>query len=248
MRARRISSSISAAKSVIALSGSLPSSVTIPASTPSGRSVTLRTTATGTPSDAPSSCRPPESVRIKRLRASSAAMQPYSSGSTSFTFCTPDSGGTTDSRTAGLRWTGNTNVHSARARATSARRRASSFSTGQFSRRCSVTVTTGPRAGTPSGKTPFFEAKRIASTAVCPVTKTCSGAAPLFSRLARAPSVGAKNVSHSASVSTRLASSGNGSLIEPLRSPASTCPTGIRSRNAAHAETNVVSVSPCTST
>ena len=66
-----------------------------------------------------------------------------------------------------------------------------------------------------------------ASTTVFPVTWQCAGSTPSRRRFARAPSVGQKCQRVNVEVTRRFISSGKGVRREPVRRPASTCPTGI---------------------
>ena len=63
---------------------------------------------------------------------------------------------------------------------------------------------------------------------VLPVTVIRSSVTPSRSSAARAPSVGAKWSAISGVASLRFTSSGKGDQMLPVRSPASTCPMGIR--------------------
>ena len=88
--------------------GSVPTSRSVPASTPSVRSVLSRATSTGLSSDGASSWMPPESVITKSQRASSLAIDVYRSGSMSSTFASGSSAGRSSSRTAGFGCIGRT--------------------------------------------------------------------------------------------------------------------------------------------
>ena len=63
-----------------------------------------------------------------------------------------------------------------------------------------------------------------ASITVLPVMCMSSRGMPSRKRFSASPVVGAKNIFAILSVSTLLASSGNGRVILLLRNPASTCP------------------------
>ena len=81
---------------------------------------------------------------------------------------------------------------------------------------------------------------------VFPMTKTCSSLTASSTRLWLFPVVGARWNAAILAMSCRFSSSGNGVSVECVRSPASTCTTGMRRWNAARAAASADEVSPCT--
>ena len=239
-------------------SGSVPTRRARPRSTPSGRSVASRSTSTGTPNEGASSWTPPESVSATSARASSFKNAKYGSGSSSQTRSAPFSSSCTIARTFGFLCTGYTTSTSGRRSAIAriarqTRRRGSP----RCSRRWAVTSTSlRPRRRARSGgqgsgvrpKRSSLTAMWSASTPVLPVTQTRPRSIPSARRFRAARSVGAKSQSLRWSIRRRLSSSGKGLCLRPVRSPASTWATGIRSYEAASAAASALVVSPWTST
>ena len=83
-----------------------PTSLTTPASTASGRSVSLRSTSTGLPSAGASSCTPPESLMMKYACFMAATKLSYSSGAHRCMLGRSASAARATSRTFGLGCTG----------------------------------------------------------------------------------------------------------------------------------------------
>ena len=89
-------------------------------------------------------------------------------------------------------------------------------------------VDPGPFAGLESSLLSPSTTWNNASIPEFPVMKIRSAGVPSASRFRRARSVGAKCSSATRPVTTRFNSSGNGRARSPVRSPASTCATGMR--------------------
>ena len=195
--------------------GSVPTSSPPPASSSSGRSVVSRSTSTGLPSAGASSCKPPESVRIRQDRCASRRKSPYDTGSTRSIEGSPASSRHTTSRTRGLGCIG-------KRMRVSVNRRVISRSAAQIaasgapsvSRRCAVTSSIRPfpvsASSRASSNALSGRNSSIASITVFPVTQIESPLTPSRSRLSRARAVGAKCSSARFPMRRRFISSGNG--------------------------------------
>jgi len=145
--------------------------------------------------------------------------------------------------TLGFRWTGKTTDTSGRSASQESAVNTRSSPPSKFSRRCPVASTTRRPAASISsrnGKRSSSERLRSASRSmrsltvssasmtVLPVTSMRSAAMPSRIRLSRDCVVGAKCRSDRQLASLRFISSGQGEWMFPVRSPASTWPTGTR--------------------
>ena len=129
-------------------------------------------------------------------------------------------------------------------------RQISRMGSPKFSRRCAVNRTRREARRTNGAPARGRAAIHFtASTTVFPVRKTApSASARSRRRFSAARVVGAKWSSATWLTMRRMSSSGNGLVRTPVRRPASTCPTGVRRKNAARLEAIAVVVSPCTTT
>ena len=237
--------------SATTVSGRVPTTRLVPWLTVTGRSVFWRSVRHGTPSIVVSSWMPPESVSTRRARLIRATKSRYPSGGRQTSpRVAPASVASAPSRARTRGWTGKT-IGSRRPIVRSAPSSSSSTSgSSTLAGRCRVRTANG-RPVRRSRSTIVEALQRIrdasrASAMTLPTKWIFSGAAPSRRRLARAPSSVMNRTSATASVSTRLISSGI--VRSKLRRPASTWTTGMPSFTAVRVAASVEFTSPTTST
>src|SRR6185503_2443864 len=230
--------------------GSVPASALVPSSTVSGRSVFSRQVTHGTPSAVVSSCSPPESVRVKVASFQRLRNSMYESGGVRQT-PGPRSAACPFSLARVRGWTGKISGSSRETSPSARTRRASVAGSSTLEARCSVTTpyrwkrffrSEDPRLAVPRRSVWYTRL----STMTWPTWKMRSQALPSRTRLSTAAGSVTKKKSEIESVTMRLISSGI--ARSRLRSPASTCATGMPAFLATMAQASVELTSPTTIT